>query len=141
MVKIKYVLDDGAYAPERAHRTDAGWDIRTPGFVSIPPHNSVTVYSGVHAAIPEGYYIEVCNKSGLNVKHGITLHGSGTIDSGYTGSIAVKLYNDSEEQYSFRTGDKIAQMIIHPFTDIEWEQAESLEETERGDGGFGSTGR
>ncbi len=141
-MQIKYKLDPGAYAPIRAHRYDAGWDIRTPKKKLLTSGSNAVIDTGIHVQIPEGYYIEVCNKSGLNVKHEITLHGSGTIDCGYTGAIAVKLYNDSEYHYMFKSGDKIAQMIIHPFTpDIEWVEVDELENTERGNGGFGSSGR
>lgn len=142
------VLDEGAYMPAKAHEADAGWDLRTPvryagrNLNTIDKGESMAVYTGLHVQIPEGYYMSVENRSGLNVKHGITLHGSGIIDSGYTGSICVKLYNDGPDSYTVKPGDKIAQLIIHPFTnDIEWLEVDSLEETARGNNGFGSSGR
>jgi dUTP pyrophosphatase len=78
------------------------------------------------------------SKSGLNVKHGIT--SEGVIDVGYTGSIAVKLYNNSDKAYGFKAGDKISQLVIMPILTPSFEQVEEFEETERGNNGFGSTG-
>jgi dUTP pyrophosphatase len=90
-------------------------------------------------AIPEGYCGLLVSKSGLNVKNGIT--GTGLIDAGYTGSIIVKLYNDSYDDKVFDSGDKIIQIIILPVPDVKLVMVDSLEDTERGDNGFGSTGR
>ena len=136
---INVVLDWGAYMPVKAHEADAGYDIRTPIATVIEPHDSITIDTGVHIAIPEGYVGMLKSKSGLNVKHGITCDG--TIDSGYTGSIRVKLYNDSDNEYRFNVGDKITQIVFIPIPKVELVKVESLETTERGDGGFGSSGR
>lgn len=144
---MKVKLDDGAYAPTRAHGTDAGYDLRSPCCADVPAHGSVTIETGVHVELPVveilGFKMYtaglIVSKSGLNVKHGIT--STGLIDAGYTGSIAVKLYNNTDKPYTIERGDKISQLMITaaftPFIDL----VDSLEETDRGDNGFGSTGR
>jgi dUTP pyrophosphatase len=145
-MKIKVMLDEGAFAPESAHTADAGYDLRTPIDFSVPAGGYAIVDTGVHIQIPEGYVGFLKSKSGLNVKCHIT--GEGVIDSGYTGSIVVKLYShdpitlcaDVFGAY-FSRGDKIIQLVLLPILKPELEIVDSLEETERGDGGFGSTGR
>ena len=136
---IKVMLDDGAYMPERAHELDAGYDLRTPKDFVLCGCTSATINSGVHVEIPKGYVGFLKSKSGLNVKNGIT--GEGVIDSGYTGSIVVKLYNYGHYVKKFYKGDKIIQLVLLPIFTPELEQVSSLEETERGNAGFGSTGR
>ena len=136
---IKIVLDDGAFAPIRAHETDAGLDLRTPIRVTVPAGDSVVIDTGVHIEIPRGYAGFLKSKSGLNVIHGIV--SEGVIDAGYTGSIHVKLYNLGDVAFDFLAGDKITQLVIIPVLTPRLELVNSLEETERGDGGFGSTGR
>ena len=136
---IKIVLDDGAFAPIRAHETDAGLDLRTPINVTVPARESVTVYTGVHIELPKGTAGFLKSKSGLNVNHGIV--SEGVIDVGYTGIIRVKLYNLSDTDFTFFAGDKITQLVIIPVLTPRLELVNSLEKTERGDNGFGSTGR
>ena len=89
--------------------------------------------------IPKGYVGMIKSKSGLNVNHGLRCEG--VVDAGYTGSIKVKMYNDSNAPYIFTEGDKVTQIVILPIPETELVQVDSLEETERGDNGFGSTGR
>lgn len=141
-MQIKFTLDAGAYAPEKAHTADAGYDLRAvhDGKIIDCCNDGTAFDTGIHVAIPEGYVGYVQSKSGLNVKHGI-ICPTGTIDAGYTGSIVVKLYNLSTEPYEVKAGDKIAQLIIQPLAECELVQADGLDETERGDNGFGSTGR
>ena len=136
---MKYSLDPGAFAPERAHAADAGMDLRTPEGGVIPAGGTLTVNTGVHVQIPEGYAGLLVAKSGLNVKHDIL--STGLIDSGYTGAIVVKLYNHGKEDYVFQPGDKITQLVLIPVAAFELEQTGTLDETERGAGGFGSTGK
>ena len=136
---MKVVLDKGAFKPERVHDDDAGYDLRTPIPLYLPAHGSTTVDSGVHVQIPSGYVGILKSKSGLNVKHDII--GTGTVDAGYTGSVRVKLYNLGDHDYHFDAGDKIIQIVFYPIYTPELEVVESLEETERGENGFGSTGR
>lgn len=135
---MKVVIDDGAYMPERAHEADAGYDLRTPIDFDVYGRMNRTIDTGVHVEIPTGYVGFLKSKSGLNVKDNIT--GEGVIDAGYTGSIKVKLYNEGTHVKSFNRGDKIIQLVILPIFTPELEQVDSLEETERGDAGFGSTG-
>ena len=137
---MKYMLDEGAFAPEYAHITDAGMDFRTPKVVRVPEHSSAIIDTGVHLQIPNNYVGFLKSKSGLNVKHSIL--SEGVIDCGYTGSIVTKLYNHSNTDYVFQKGDKITQLVILPCaTGALLEQVDSFDETERGDSGFGSTGK
>lgn len=137
---MKYMLDEGAFAPEYAHITDAGMDLRTPKAVRVPAHSSAIIDTGVHLQIPNNYVGFLKSKSGLNVKHSIL--SEGVIDCGYTGSIVAKLYNHSNTDYVFQKGDKITQLVILPCaTGALLEQVDSFDETERGDSGFGSTGK
>lgn len=137
---IKIMLDDGAKMPTRAHTSDAGLDLYCIQGVIVEPNSSAAIDTGVHIALEEGTFGQLVSKSGLNVKHGIVCCG-GTIDAGYTGSIVVKVYNHSNEWYTFDPGDKVAQMIIMKHETPDMVQVNSLDETERGDNGFGSSGR
>lgn len=138
-MRVNVVLDEGAFMPEKAHEVDAGFDLRTPVDITVGYLGSTVIDTGVHIEIPRGYVGFLKSKSGLNVKY--SLCGEGVIDSGYTGSIKVKLYNYSAENYTFERGDKIIQLVLLPIPEVELVQVESLDETERGAGGFGSTGR
>lgn len=136
---LKVKLDPGAYYPERAHKTDAGLDLRSPINKVIEPNGKAVIDTGVHVAIPEGCVGLLTSKSGLMAKNGLTSRG--TIDVGYTGSIRVVLFNHSDEHFVVCEGDKISQLCILPALYPEIEYVSDLEETERGEGGFGSTGR
>ena len=137
---MKVKLDAGAYMPERAHETDAGYDLRAPATYIVRAHGSTTIDTGVHIELPRGTVGMLKSKSGLNVLHGIT--SEGVIDVGYTGSIVAKLYNHGPSCYRIGAGDKITQLVILPLADVgELELVPALDATERGDGGFGSTGR
>ena len=137
---MKINLDEGAYVPVRGYDADAGLDLRTPKRVVIYPNDSVTINTGVHVEIPFGYFGKLESKSGLNVNYGIVSHG-GVIDSGYTGPIVVKLYNHGKQKYVFEEGDKIVQFIVQPCLLPMLELVDDLEDTYRGDNGFGSTGK
>lgn len=136
---VDVVLDEGAKMPNRAHEPDAGADLFSPVKVTVYPGESVVIDTGVHMAIPYGWAGLLVSKSGMNVKHGIL--STGLVDAGYTGSIRVKLYNHGHEAYTVKEGDKISQIVILPALLCEFSQVGTLDETERGDGGFGSTGR
>lgn len=138
-MNLKVVLDENAKMPTRAHETDAGFDIYSREDQIVPAKESAVFDSGVHIEIPTGYVGMLKSKSGLNVKHGIT--SEGVIDAGYTGSICVKLYNNSGYDYKVNAGDKISQLVILPIITPDLERVESLEDTERGENGFGSSGR
>ena len=132
-------LDKGAFMPTRAHETDAGLDLRTPIDVIVPAMGSVTIDTGVHIELPQSTTGFLKSKSGLNVNHGLT--SEGVIDVGYTGSIRVKLYNHSHTSYQFKSGDKISQLVILPVLIPKLELVSDLDDTERGDNGFGSSGK
>ena len=135
---MKIVLDNGAVMPTRAHPQDAGLDLYTPEDFTVQGKDSAVVDTGVHIAIPEGYVGFVKSKSGLMVKNDITTDG--TVDAGYTGSIMVKLFNHGYDDKDFFKGQKIAQLVILPIITPTLEVVDKLEDTERGDGGFGSSG-
>lgn len=137
--RVKVVLDDGATMPAYAHDDDAGMDLISAEINVIPAHGRQTFKTGVHMAIPNGYFGAIRAKSGLLRKHGIIC--SGTVDCSYTGEIMVTLVNTSDTDYQVFKGDKIAQMILIPYHHAAFIQVDKLDETERGDNGFGSTGR
>ena len=137
IVSVK--LDEGAKKPTRAHSTDAGLDLYARETQVVPARESATFDTGVHIELPVGTAGFLKSKSGLNIKHGLT--GEGVIDAGYTGSIVVKLYNNSGYDYTVHAGDKISQLVILPICTPKVEIVDSLAETERGDSGFGSSGR
>ena len=136
---MKILLDPGAFMPTRAYPTDAGLDLYAKEDAIVDAKDSCTFDTGVHIEIPEGYVGFLKSKSGLNVKHGIT--SEGVIDAGYTGSIVVKLYNNSGYEYRVKAGDKISQLVILPIIAPKLEVVDSLGKTARGSKGFGSTGR
>lgn len=136
---MKILLDPGAFMPTRAYPTDAGLDLYAKEDAIVDAKDSCTFDTGVHIEIPEGCVGFLKSKSGLNVKHGIT--SEGVIDAGYTGSIVVKLYNNSGYEYRVKAGDKISQLVLLPIITPEIEVVDSLGKTARGANGFGSTGR
>lgn len=135
---MKVKLDAGAYMPERAHEDDAGYDLRATNAAWIHPGEHAVFDTGVHVQIPKGYVGLVTSKSGLMGK-GLTSRG--TIDCGYTGSIKVVLYNHGKEGYGISKCDKISQLVVMPIITPELELVNELDDTDRGDKGFGSTGR
>ena len=135
---MKIVLDEGANV-SRAHPYDAGLDLYSVEDGYIRCNQRRTFDTGVHVEIPEGYVGFIKSKSGLMVNHGIVTDG--TIDAHYTGSIKVCLFNHGTSKYEVKKGDKIAQLVIVPCMLPKLELVDSLEETDRGDNGFGSTGR
>lgn len=137
--KLKVMLDPGAIMPTRAHRTDAGLDLYSPIRQVIRANDREGIDTGVHVAIPEGYVGMITSKSGLMANEGITCRG--TIDAGYTGSIKAVLFNHSQKDYIVEKGQKITQLVIKPIIPPEPELVDSLDDTERGEGGFGSTGK
>jgi len=137
---MKIKLDDGAILPTRAHETDAGLDLYCRNSAFVSARTSVIFDTGVHIELPHGYYGKIESKSGLNVKYDIVSCG-GVIDEGYTGSITVKLYNLSDGTYLFSAGDKIAQLIVQPYSTPDLEIVPFLSDTPRGENGFGSSGK
>ena len=135
---LKVMLDDGAYEPVRAHPTDAGLDLKSTKTFWLHPGHQEFVDTGVHCEIPEGYVGLVASKSGL-MKQGITTRG--VVDSDYRGSIGVVMYNHGKEGIMIEDGQKITQMLILPCITPVVKIVKDLSETERGDGGFGSSGK
>ena len=138
-MRIKTVLDTNAYMPTKAHDIDAGFDLYSPVDAVVPSRGSATIDTGVHMQIPVGMTGFLKSKSGLNVKSSIV--SEGVIDSGYTGSIVVKLYNHSDNEYIISKGNKITQIVLLPIPTVVLEQVDNLEDTERGTNGFGSSGK
>ena len=146
---MKIMLDEGAILPTRAHPQDAGLDLyaREEQLIGCLEGNhyarsfdNYAVFdTGVHIQLPPGTFGQLLSKSGLNVNYNIVSCG-GTIDEGYTGSIVVKLYNLGKQPYMVRKGQKICQLVIIPCVKPELEIEDRLEETERGENGFGSSG-
>ena len=136
---MKVMLDPGAYKPVRAHETDAGMDIRAMHGAVIPPNGAAVIHTGVHVQLPPGTCGLLVSKSGLNVKNDIT--STGLIDDGYTGEVVVKLYNHGHRYYDVRPGDKVTQLVVLPCRYEPIDIVDSIEGGERGDGGFGSTGK
>lgn len=124
----------------------AGMDVRAAIPESDPmvlnPGEKTMVPTGLSVAIPQGYEIQMRPRSGLAAKHGITcLNSPGTIDSDYRGELKVILINHGQESFTIARGERIGQMLLAPVTRLVWEQVETLDDTDRGSGGFGSTGR
>lgn len=136
---MKIKLDNGAIAPTRAHANDAGLDLYARETKVILARGSAIFDTGVHVELPVFTAGLIVSKSGLNTKHGLT--STGLIDAGYTGSIKVKLYNHGNEDYTVHAGDKISQLVVMSILTPHVVEVEDLDETDRGDGGFGSTGR
>lgn len=137
--KLRIKLDQNARKPTRAHRWDAGYDLYAREDKVVPAWGNATFDTGVHVELPPMSAGILKSKSGLNVRRHLT--GEGVIDPGYTGSIVVKLYNNSDIPYEVKAGDKIIQLLIVPVMLPELEVADALDPTERGDKGFGSSGR
>lgn len=135
---LRCKLDRGAIKPVRAHETDAGLDLFSNEKVVVPANGIASLDTGVHVQIPAGYVGLLTSKSGLMAK-GITCRG--TIDSGYTGSIRAVLYNHTNRDCVIDYGYKVTQLVVLPCCLPELEIVDSLPETERGDSGFGSTGK
>jgi dUTP pyrophosphatase len=130
-------LDLPAYATEAA----AGMDVLSAEEVTIAPGGRHAVATGLALAIPPGFEIQVRPRSGLALKHGITVPNTpGTIDSDYRGELKVILINHGAEPFDIRRGDRVAQLVLAPVTRASWLETEELDHTARGAGGFGSTG-
>jgi dUTP pyrophosphatase len=139
-VKVK-LLSNSAIIPEYQTKGSVGFDLHSTRDFIIYPNETVLVPTGISVSIPDGYEIQIRPRSGLAVKHGITvLNAPGTIDSDYRGEIKVALINLGSRDVSFKLGDRIAQAVIAPVVKGNFTQVDTLDETERGSCGFGSTG-
>jgi dUTP pyrophosphatase len=140
-VKIvnKSAFDTPFYTTERSAGMDIKANIETP--IALQPLQRAMVPTGLYIALPEGTEAQIRPRSGLAAKHGITvLNTPGTIDADYRGEIKVILVNLSNEEFTINPGERIAQMVVARYEKVEWDSVEVLDETERGAGGFGSTG-
>ena len=136
---MKIKLDDHGILPTRAHDTDAGLDLYSPYTTKIGARRFKKINTGVHIQLPKGTVGFIKSKSGLMSKCGILTDG--TIDEGYTGEISIVLFNFGGQTYKIEAYDKIAQLVIVPVSYEKLEICDRLEESDRGNDGFGSTGR
>ena len=140
-VSFKRISPD-ASLPSYARPGDAGMDLKSAEDAVIEPGARLLVHTGLAMALPEGYEAQVRPRSGLALKHGITvLNTPGTIDEGYRGEVGVILFNTGDTAFKIAKGDRIAQMVIAPVTRARIVETDDLGSTERGAGGFGSTGK
>ena len=143
MVKIKIVNRGRQQLPTYATELSAGMDLRAniDESITLNPMERRIIPTGLYIALPPGYEAQVRPRSGLALKHGITvLNSPGTIDADYRGEICVILVNLSNEPFVVENGERIAQMVVTKHERVEWQEVEVLDETERGAGGFGHTG-
>jgi dUTP pyrophosphatase len=132
---------DPEFTPTRSNPGDAGLDLRSTSSIVVPARGRATLNTGVSIALPAGYVALVHPRSGLATKHGITvLNAPGTVDAGYRGEILVTLVNHSDEDFSVTTGDRIAQIVFQKFETPIFVAVTELPNSQRGFGGFGSTG-
>lgn len=144
MIKIPVIYSGKGELPTYATAASAGMDLRAAieESISLAPMERKIIPTGISIALPEGHEAQVRPRSGLAVKHGITvLNSPGTIDADYRGEICVILINLSNEVFIVAPEDRIAQLVIAEYTQIVWEPTQTLEESERGSRGFGSTGK
>ena len=142
-MKIDIMLDEGAIMPTKAHPSDAAFDLYFKSdFKSegVGIGGSKLLGTGVSMAIPDGYCGIIKSRSGLSVKHGVDV-GAGVIDSGYRGEIKVLIRNQGDEPVWLKNGERIAQLMIVPVPQVEFNQVDSLDEADRGGNGFGSSGK
>ena len=131
----------GLELPRYATEGAAGMDVVSAETVSIAPGARHPVATGLALAIPKGYEIQVRPRSGLALKHGVTVPNTpGTIDSDYRGELKVIMINHGAEPFAIARGDRVAQLVLAPVTQAAWDEVDELDETDRGEGGFGSTG-
>ena len=143
-MKVKIVNHSPYPLPSYATALSAGLDLRADISepITLQPLQRAMVPTSLFIALPEGYEAQIRPRSGLAAKHGITvLNSPGTIDADYRGEVRVILVNLSQEPFDIVPGERIAQMVVARHEQVEWEPVETLDATERGAGGFGSTGR
>lgn len=143
-MKVKVINRSHHAFPQYATTASAGMDLRAnlDAPVTLGPLERRLIPTGLYIALPEGYEAQIRPRSGLALKHGISLLNTpGTIDADYRGEIGIILANLSNEPFEVCDGERIAQMVIARYEHVEWEQSETLDVTERGEGGFGHTGR
>ena len=142
MIEIKFIpLRGGAHIPQKAHEDDAGFDLYASEDFLLKAHCFGCVPTAISIELPDGFEAQVRPRSGLAAKYGVTvLNAPGTIDAGYRGEIKVILINHGNEDFTITAGMRVAQMIISPVLQARFVEASSLAESDRGEGGFGSSG-
>lgn len=143
MIEVKVVNNSNYDLPEYKHVGDSGLDIRAniEEPITLKSLERQAIPTGISVQLPEGYEIQVRPRSGLAINHGITvLNTPGTVDCGYTGEIKVILVNLSYAPFTIEPGERIAQLVLAKVEKLSWDSVSSLDETDRGEGGFGSTG-
>ncbi len=137
-------LREGAKLPTRGSAQAAGYDLYAclDGDLTIAPHQTERVPTGLAVAVPDGYFAAVFARSGLAAKEGLRpANCVGVCDSDYRGEYLVMLHNDTDQPRTVQNGDRIAQMVVLPYLEVTFREVDALDETDRGAGGFGSTGR
>lgn len=139
-MKIRFKkLSENAVMPKKAHKADAGFDLTATQDYIINENGRVLIDTGIAVEIPNGYFGMVTGRSGNTIRYGL-VGQLGIIDSGYTGSIGVMLFNTTKFEKRIRKGERVGQLIIMPAPEVEFEEADKLSESDRGTGGYGSTG-
>jgi dUTP pyrophosphatase len=147
IIKVKVFNAGGQQLPNYKTEGDSGMDLRAdiPAPVVLHPMERKLIPSGIHVELPEGYEVQVRSRSGLSSKNGImVVNGVGTVDNGYRGDIGACLINLSNVNFTINPGDRVAQIVFMPVSHAKWVEVENmsgLSNTERGDGGFGHTGK
>jgi dUTP pyrophosphatase len=140
-VVIPYLTTNGSFPPNYANAGDAGCDLKSDEDLVLAAGEIRLVKTGLKISIPSGVVGMVCPRSGLAMKHGVTvLNAPGIVDSGYRGDVGVILINAGTEDFEIKAGDRIAQLVFVPYLVASWYPVVELNESERGSGGFGSTG-
>lgn len=142
-IKVKIINRSGHELPAYETFSSAGMDVRASlkEPVTLMPMQRALIPTGLYMQLPHGYECQIRPRSGLALKKGITLVNSpGTVDADYRGEIGVILINLGQEPFTVNDGERICQMVIKEYTRVEWEEVDRIDETERGDGGFGHTG-
>lgn len=143
-MKVRIINKSEHQMPEYATAMSAGMDLRAnlpDGDVELRPLERRLIPTGLHIALPDGYEAQIRPRSGLAAKYGVTvLNTPGTIDADYRGEIKVILVNLSNETFVVKNGERICQMVVAKYEKVEWEETDNLDDTERGEGGFGHTG-
>jgi dUTP pyrophosphatase len=144
MIQLPIINESPFDLPTYATISSAGLDLKAvlDAPISLAPLERKIIGTGLKIALPEGYEAQVRPRSGLAAKHGITvLNAPGTIDADYRGEIGVILVNLSNDSFTIQPGERIAQLVVAQYTQVSWQPTTNLEETDRGEGGFGSTGK
>lgn len=142
-LKVKIINKSGNPLPAYETPSSAGMDVRAciDSPITIEPMQRVLVPTGLLVQLPQGYEMQIRPRSGMALKHGITLANSpGTVDADYRGEIGIIVINLSDKPFVINDGERICQMVITRYSHVEWEQVDRIDETVRGDGGFGHTG-